>query len=69
MNANSVFAVKDAQKPVLILGADHVVIEQETNILKEPLILYKTEHQIKGCPLNKHSNPIINSHLQVSPYM
>lgn len=43
-----VFLDKEAQKPVLILGADHVVIEQGTNILQEPVLLYRTVHRIRG---------------------
>lgn len=40
--------VKEAQKPVLILGAHHVVIEQSADMLEEPALLYKTKQYIKG---------------------
>ncbi|XP_017769031.1 PREDICTED: proto-oncogene tyrosine-protein kinase ROS isoform X2 [Nicrophorus vespilloides] len=41
-------AAKDSEKLVLILGAHHVVIEQGTHMLDEPIILYNTNEFITG---------------------
>ncbi|XP_044258516.1 proto-oncogene tyrosine-protein kinase ROS isoform X1 [Tribolium madens] len=40
--------VKDTQQPVLILGTEHGVVEEGTDILDEPAILYSTKLTIKG---------------------
>lgn len=49
---NPKISAKDSQQPVLILGTDHGVIEQGTDILDEPVILYSTLTKVKGIAIH-----------------
>ncbi|KAF5278624.1 hypothetical protein FQA39_LY00666 [Lamprigera yunnana] len=44
--------VKEFQQPVLILNSNHLVIEQGTDMLAVPVVLYRTEDYIKGIAIH-----------------
>lgn len=42
------FVAKNAEQPILIVASHHVVVQQGTDPLEEPVALYNTQHIIKG---------------------
>ncbi|XP_031333150.1 proto-oncogene tyrosine-protein kinase ROS isoform X2 [Photinus pyralis] len=44
--------VKELQQPVLILNSHHLVIEQGTDMLAVPVVLYSTQELIKGIAIH-----------------
>lgn len=40
--------IKNAEQPVLIIAAQQVVIQQGTDLFDEPVLLYSSQHYIRG---------------------
>ncbi|XP_014249043.1 proto-oncogene tyrosine-protein kinase ROS [Cimex lectularius] len=48
LSTPSLSHVKKAEKTILILGAHHTVISQAADMLDEPVVMYETQHRIRG---------------------